>query len=132
SRSRDIWVADPAQGTSSRLTSQGTNWTPIWSPDGQRVFSVSYDGEKNRSSIEVRAGNGSGDAARIGVFDGVAFLEDMTPDGKTMFIAGKPNNDSRMRVYRLESGGGGDNRPVEIPIPTPSNVWQATISPDGR
>src|SRR4029077_14303109 len=41
SRSRDVWVADPARGTSSRLTTQGTNWTPIWSPDGQRVFSVS-------------------------------------------------------------------------------------------
>ena len=59
SRNRDVWVADPARGTSSRLTIQGTNWTPIWSPDGQRVFSVSYDGEKNRSTVEVRAADGT-------------------------------------------------------------------------
>ena len=132
SRNRDVWVADPARGTSSRLTSQGTNWTPIWSPDGQRVFSVSYDGEKNRSTVEVRAADGSGDAARIGVFDGVAFLEDMTPDGKTMFITARPDNDARWRLYQLGSAGGGDSRPVEVPIPTSANVVHAAISPDGR
>ena len=122
SRNRDVWVADPARGTSSRLTSQGTNWTPIWSPDGRRVFSVSYDGEKNRSSIEVRAADGSGDAARVGIFDGVAFLEDMTPDGKTMLIVGRPDTAAPHRLYQLGSAGGGDSRPVEVPIPTPADV----------
>lgn len=132
SRNRDVVVADLARGTSSRLTSEGTNWTPIWSPDGWRVFSVSYDGEKNRSSIEVRAADGSGDAARIGIFDGVAFLWDMTPDGKTMFMNGTPDNAGPYRLYRLGSTGGGDSRPVELPIPTSRNVWSSAISPDGR
>ena len=131
-RNRDVVVADLARGTSSRLTSQGTNWTPIWSPDGRRVFSVSYDGEKNRSSIEVRAVDGSGDAARIGIFDGVAYLKDMTPDGRTMFIEGKADNAAPYRLYRLGSAGGGDSRPVELPIPTSRNVWSPAISPDGR
>ena len=132
SRDRDVWVADPARGTSFRLTTQGTNWTPIWSLDGQRVFSVSYDGEKDRSTVEVRAADGGGGASRIGVSDGVAFLDDMTPDGKTLFIAARLNNDARMRLYQLGSAGGGDSRPVEVPIPIAANVSHAAISPDGR
>ena len=132
SRSRDVWVADPMRGTSSRLTTQGTNWTPVWSGDGRRVFSVSYDGEKNRCSIEVRSADGSGDAARIGVFDGIAFLNDMTPDGKTIFITGKPAGDVRYHIYRLASASREDSRPVEVPITTTVNAFNPTISPDGR
>jgi Tol biopolymer transport system component len=132
SRNRDVGVADLARGTSFPLISQGTNWTPIWSPDGRRVFSVSYDGEKNRSSIEVRAADGSGDAARIGIFDGVAFLDDITPDGKTVFMGGRTDNAAPFRLYQLGSAGGGDSRPVELPIPTSGNVCCHAISPDGR
>ena len=132
SRSRDVWVADPSRGTSSRLTSQGTNWTPLCSPDVRRVFSVSYDGDNNRSSIEVRAGDGSGDVARIAAFDGVAFLEDITRDGKTLFVRGRPANETLWRIYRLGAADSGESRFVEVPIPTRTSVWQSKISPDGR
>jgi hypothetical protein len=132
SRNRDVWVADPTRGTSFRLTTQGTNWTPIWSLDGRRVFSVSYDGDQNRSRIEARAADGSGDAARIGVFDGVAFLYDITPDGNTLFMGGRPANDTPWRIYRLGSAGGGDSRPVDVPIQTPAGAMTPAISPDGR
>jgi dipeptidyl aminopeptidase/acylaminoacyl peptidase len=36
------------------------------------------------------------------------------------------------RLYQLPSAGDGGSRPVEVPMATPANVWNATISPDGR
>ena len=33
----DVWISDLAHGALSRLNSQGVNYQPVWSPDGNRV-----------------------------------------------------------------------------------------------
>jgi len=35
---RDIWIYDIERGSSVRLTNDGINFFPIWSPDGQSIF----------------------------------------------------------------------------------------------
>jgi serine/threonine-protein kinase len=130
SRDRDVWVADLNRGASRRLTSQGTNWTPIWSPDGRRVFFVSYDGEKNQSSFQLLAADGGPDVARFGTFDGTAFLSDISSDGATLFLRGRPANETRWHLYRLATTG--DARVIEIPAPLLSNAWDINISPNGQ
>jgi Tol biopolymer transport system component len=40
----EIWIADLERGTSSRLTHERFNVSPVWSPDGTRLFFASSDG----------------------------------------------------------------------------------------
>ena len=56
----DIEVMDLARGTVTRLTSEGDNHYPIWTPDGQRI---TYLGQRTRESARMivsRPANGSG------------------------------------------------------------------------
>jgi dipeptidyl aminopeptidase/acylaminoacyl peptidase len=133
SGSRDVWVAEPARGTSTRLTSQGENWTPIWSHDGKRIFYVWYDGEHDRSRFEVRAADGGGVSTEIGVFAGRALLQGATPDDATLYLCARPSNATQDRLYRLASTVGASSQPTEVPVPASStNPWVADVSPDGR
>ena len=132
SQDRGVWVADPTHGTSTRLTANGTNWTPIWSPDGSRVFTVSYNGEKNRSAIEVLAADGSGPVTQFGGFDGAAFLQGITPDGLTLLLTARPASNEPWHLYKMPAGGDAASKPVEVPVPTVSNVFNVAVSPDGR
>jgi Tol biopolymer transport system component len=60
----DVWIADVARGSSSRLTSGGINRTPAWSPDGRTLFYVTFDGSTSRSTVVARAADGGGDTGR--------------------------------------------------------------------
>ena len=43
---RDVWVMDLGRAVLSRLTFEaGNDWTPSWSPDGNRVAYASNDGQ---------------------------------------------------------------------------------------
>ena len=48
SRTSDVWVFDVLRGAPTQLTSSGSNWPALWSPDGKRVlFSSDATGVKN-------------------------------------------------------------------------------------
>ena len=86
SRDRDIWVADPVRGTSNRLTSVGTNWTPIWSADGRRSFRCRTTVKKTAHD-RGEVGGRRRRRGRIGAFDGIAFLTAATPDGAALLLS---------------------------------------------
>ena len=53
----DIWVIDINTGISTRLTTQGTNFFPLWSLDGKRVF---FSGGAGFTQLLSVAADGSG------------------------------------------------------------------------
>src|SRR4051794_34443833 len=80
---RDIWVYEIGRGASTRLTFDGGNDTPIWSPDGRRiVYGGSREGKMGIYSV---AADGSGKPELLlAVENKRPVPTSFTPDGKTL------------------------------------------------
>jgi serine/threonine-protein kinase len=60
--SSDIWIYDIASGTPSRLTAEGTNSRPEWTPDGKRVL---FRSVRKDTELWWQPSDGSGAAELI-------------------------------------------------------------------
>jgi Tol biopolymer transport system component len=60
----DVWVYDLLRGASTRLTFEGNNSWPAWSPDGKRLVYGSSDG-KGAANLHVINADGSGKPERL-------------------------------------------------------------------
>ena len=56
----DVWVYDLERGTRDRLTREGTNEFPAWSPDGDRIAFSSVRGGTDGFGLYWKASDGSG------------------------------------------------------------------------
>ena len=57
---QDIWIYDIGRGTRMRLTVEGDNSSPVWTPDGTRItFNSDRDGTRD---LSWKAADGSGQA----------------------------------------------------------------------
>ena len=125
----DVWVYDVDRGSSSRRTSEGENFLPEWTPDGQRLFFTS-----NRSggfNLFWTAADGSGPVEQLTHLSSslVDFLPgSMSPDGKTIaFTRLDPGTGDDIWTLRLD----GDRTPHPL-LRTPFNESLPRIAPDGR
>jgi serine/threonine-protein kinase len=127
---RDLYVVDTARGTSSQLTSEGENRTPLWSP-GSRLVYIAYDRIRNVSTVMRRLADGSGGAESFAEVAGQAYAEDLTRDGGTLLLSA---NSSMARgvfqIFRLPLTKG--SKPELIASAPDQDVYQPAISPDGR
>jgi eukaryotic-like serine/threonine-protein kinase len=126
----DVWVADLARGTSTRLTVLGNCRTPLWSHDGRRVFYITSNMEKNRSNIETVSADGNGSPNTVGTFEGQAHLTDISADGSTFFLTGQAASGGETFIYRF--GVGTTSAKPTPAVPEAVNVNNASLSPDGR
>jgi serine/threonine-protein kinase len=82
----DIWIADPARRTMSRLTSDPTIETmPTWSPDSRWV---AFRSEREGPGLFRRDAQGAGAIERLTSTDGpIHSPYAWTPDGRTLLFA---------------------------------------------
>jgi serine/threonine-protein kinase len=82
----DIWVAERARGTMSRLTTDATIDTmPVWSPDGR---SVAFRSEREGPGIFRRDAQGAAPVERLTETSGpIHSPYSWTPDGRTLLLA---------------------------------------------
>jgi serine/threonine-protein kinase len=122
---RDIWIYDLDQETSSRLTFGGTNVRPFWSPDGSEVgFSSAREG---LNALYARPADLSGEA-RLLVAGEAEGLHDAvwTPDGRWLvYETGSTGTDL------LYAAPDPDSTPVVL-LDTPFTEDQPSLSPNGR
>ena len=130
--STDVWIYDVGSGISTRLTSEGNNSRPEWTPDGKQVLYMGTNHPEQKSggaALWWQPSDGSGTAKvlqshpRSSVNEGV-----FTPDG-------------HMLAYRLNGGGvnedlwyrqlEGDTTSKPIAA-TKFSEWAPRFSPDGR
>jgi Tol biopolymer transport system component len=122
----EIWIADLVQGTFERLTREGFNDRPEWSPDGSRVLYTST--RTGANSLWWQPADGSGppelvyqtsDGVREGVF---------TPDGRSIVLR-QDTPDSNRDIYRLPLDGKRDPVPI---LTSGDDDKHPRVSPDGK
>lgn len=120
-----IWIANLAAGTFERLTREGFNDRPEWTPDGSRVLYSSSRAAANPLWWQPADGSGPGelvyqgpDAIREGVF---------TPDGRTIVFR-TDTRDSARDLHLLPLDG--KRHPVPI-LTSRNDEKHPRVSPDG-
>lgn len=80
-----IWVADIAAGaTPRRLTFDGRNRFPVWSPDSRDIACISD--RSGRDALYRQAADGSGTAERLAEIPRLLTVDAWHPDGKSLLV----------------------------------------------
>jgi Tol biopolymer transport system component/tRNA A-37 threonylcarbamoyl transferase component Bud32 len=126
---RDVWVIDVARAVPSRLTfDPGSDWTPVWSPDGSQILFAS-----NRTGTHMyqRPASGVGSDRLVFKSDSSEIPVSWSRDGRYIVFSRFKNSGagSGVNTWLLTMAG----EPKATPfIESPFDKAQARISPDGR
>ncbi len=122
----DIWVSGLVGGTTARLTFEGNNTLPLWTPDGKRV---AFASDRNGTSkLFWILADGSGSAEPLLESQYPQLPSSWSPDGKMLvFTQYHPSTGSDIWVLPME----GDSQAQPF-LQSQFNEWAGVISPDGR
>ncbi len=124
---QDLWVFELERNIRTRFTFDPlADVAPVWSPDGATIFFASNrDGE---FSVFRKPLSGIGEVELVASFDGAAFPESVSPDGRhvSVMVGGKTTGGD-IYLVDLESGN-----ETTIFRKTDFNEGGSAISPDGR
>ena len=120
----DIWIYDIGRGTRMRLTVEGINQSPVWTPDGTRVtFSSDRDDPQN---LYWKPADGSGQAELLLNMNSLNSLipTSWSPDGESLAFY---DTSGARDIWALPREG--DASPF---LATAFNERSPMFSPDGR
>ncbi|MEO7271937.1 MAG: hypothetical protein ABI211_08010, partial [Vicinamibacterales bacterium] len=119
----DIRVVDLDRGAVIRLTHDGVNTSPVWAPDGRRVFIARRDRLSFQlASIEVDTGR----MLTLASVPHHAFPTSVSADGQTLaLVAAAP---ATKRDVWIAGTSGGRPRPI---VASPFDETAPAMSPDG-
>jgi serine/threonine-protein kinase len=121
----DVWTGRVDRTTLSRLTSDGLNIEPVWTPDCQTLtFSSSQTGVMN---IYRKPADGSGEAQRIVEGPQTLAPGSWTPDGRSL-LHWQLGGETRADIWILDRDSG-RRRPL---VSTRATESVPRVSPDGR
>ncbi len=124
----DVWVADAARGTMSRLSfDPAEDETPIWSPNGRTVAWLATRGNVARG-VYSRAADGSGKEELVWSLENHAHLRDWLPDGRGLIVE-IADPKSGVDIWRLDLG---EKPTATVFLQTPFNERASRLSPDGH
>ena len=124
---RGVWVLELSRGTLTRLTFEGGNSRPIWSPDGERIIFSSNRVGDTFSNIFSKPADASGTAEQL-TTGAHRIPTSASSDGKTIvFRQGSATTNRDIGMVRLE----GEREP-EMLLQTPSDEHTGMLSPDDR
>jgi serine/threonine-protein kinase len=125
----DVWVYDLVRATSTRLTFNGTNGTPIWSEDGKSIYYVQIEpGVTTKTVVMRKPADGSREAEAVLTLPATAYIRALTADGKAA-VFDYQRNTSNSRI--VQSTLTQDGEPIDL-VNTPFSEYAAALSPDGR
>jgi Tol biopolymer transport system component len=122
-----VWLFDFSRETLTRLTFEGSNGNPSWTPDGKRI---AFQSDEN--NLFWQLADGSGERERLTTNESAqnsnAWSPDSwSPDGQSLaFTELDPTTGRDIWVLRLS-----DRTPQPF-LRTPSNESAPRFSPDGR
>ncbi|MCW8984527.1 MAG: hypothetical protein OQK55_04230, partial [Thermoanaerobaculales bacterium] len=129
----NVWVIDLATGAQTKLTQEGANMFPCWTPDGERVTYLSIRGGTD-FSINWKRADGHGESEALvsqGEPGGMLGPGSWSPDGRTLvyfrYVPSQPENERDIWILDLD----GDRKPRPL-VATRALEMGAAISPDGQ
>ena len=120
---RQVRILDTVRGVRVPLTTEGSNFLPLWTPDGNRVVFGSF--RTGQWELFWRLANGSGDAEVLLEAPHMHAPSSFAPDGTLAYYEIHP--ETARDLWTLEPGA--DPQPFLI---TPFSEAQPSFSPDGR
>ena len=125
--STDVWVYELARGTYTRLTMEGSNYRPTWTPDGKRIVYQWISGPK-KCQIVWQLADGSGTEEVLTTSDYPWWPASVSPNGKLLaFQQNDPDTGMDLAILPLEG-----NRLPYTWLKTKFNEWGAVFSRDGN
>jgi serine/threonine-protein kinase len=126
---QDIYVYDIVTGRPTRLTLEGNNNSPVWTPDGKRVTFLRHRHGEDKSSILWKPVDGSGDAELLHSSQYVPAPSSWSPNGKWLafYNVSHPTTGHDVWVLPLEG-----SREPECIAGTEDTEAGPAFSPDGR
>ena len=124
----DIWIYDISRSTLSRLTFDGSNAYPIWTPDGKKVTYVSGQ-QGHPPNLFWKSADGTGTEERLVTSDYTQVSETWLPDGKALVFVELRPPPTGWDVLTLPVSS--PRQPVEF-LKTPFCDCTPQISPTGR
>ena len=123
----DIWKFDLERRTLTRLTIDGFNLSPVWTPDGRWVtFCSMRDG--NKSGIYRVAVDESSPPELLVPTGGLPLA--WTPDGRTLLY--EEARGEKFRLWVLRVPGDGSEGKSRLFSQSPFNESLGALSPDGK
>ena len=125
---QDVYIYDIATGRPMKLTLEGSNNTPVWTPDGRRVtFWRKREGQKKKS-IFWKPVDGSGEAELLYSSEHHPSPCSWSPNGKVLAFFER-RLATGADIWALPVDGIGE---PELIVGTEATEWGAAFSPDGR
>ena len=128
----DIWVYDWKRDAIARLTSGGRgNYSPVWTPDGQRITYFSAEGGGG-FAVYWKHADGTGEPQRLAETKAPAAGGSWRPDGKVLAFT-QINSGAPLEIYTLSlEGEEKSGWKFGTPRPFLKNSFSPAFSPDGR
>jgi Tol biopolymer transport system component len=125
----DIWVFEISRSVFTRLTTEGRNGTPVWTPDSTRLAYRS--GIVGPDNLFWRPADGSGAAERLTKSPHHQVPASWSPDGKALvfYDLGQDLTNSTDDLWVVPLSG---NRQPQSLVESAFNKGGADISPDGQ
>ncbi len=124
-----VWVRDLTRGTFTRLTLEGENWWPVWSPNGRRIAFPTRQVSAAAVNLAWIEADGSGAAERLTQSELSEQPTSWTPDARTLIYQRNDHPESAWDVMAL--GLGKDEEP-RVLLGSRFYEMLADLSPDGR
>ena len=125
----NVWLADTARGTLTRITFEGYSRDPVWTPDGSAVAFGSKRGASEFGIYRQRV-DGQAQAERLWASPTPIWPDPQSwsPDGRTLVFSTKAK-DTAEDLWTLSLEG---DRAAKPWLQTAFNEWAGRLSPDGR
>ena len=128
SGSGDVWVYDFARATSTRLTFNVANASPVWSADSKSIFYTEIGRTGNRTTILRKPADGSREAEAVASLTNSAYIKAIGADGASAVL------DYKIQTDRADIVGFNLGQEAQISelVTTPFNDYGAALSTDRR
>ncbi len=123
----DIWTFDFERKTTTRLTFDSINGSPVWSADSNYIYYCRSSQTEPRTLIMRKRSDGTGDAEQMATVSRRSFLKAVEKGENSVLV--EYSNGLGSLIARVRFGG---NNEPELVVDSKFRNWEASLSPDGR
>ena len=124
----DVWVYDLNRGTSTRLTSNVSNASPVWSADGKSVYYTEIRTTGDLTTLFRKPADGSSEAEKLASLENTAYVKAIKSDGSSAIFDYQMNT-NRGDIVELPLA---PNAQMTRLLNSQFNEYGAALSPDAR